>query len=232
VAPSRLSKPGWKILGGLGLGALLWFGVPALVGGMDFFVVRKVEVRGQRYLPAATIVQALPLGGRRSIFAGLDSIEAAGDTIPGLGAFRVSRRLPGTLVVTVREAEPIALVMRGGKLRLVAEGGEVLPFDPTLAAPDLPLAAQADSLVTGLLARVRDADATLFAKVVSASRSGDDVVLTVDGKRYWFRPNAPAEVIRAVTAVTQDLEKHRQDRRWTELDARFGGQVVVRWGAA
>ena len=71
---------------------------------------------------------------------------------------------------------------------------------------------------------------TLFSKVISGWRAGDDVVLAVDGQRYWFRPDAPAEVIRAVTLVAQDLE--RKGRRYAELDARFGGQVVVRWWAA
>lgn len=230
MAPSRLSKPGWKILGAVGLVALFGVVVPRLVGGMDFFLVRKLEIRGQRYLPAERIARALPVAPGQSIFAGLDAVEAAGDTITGLVAFRVSRRFPGTLVVTVREAEPIALVMRRGVLRMVSADGLVLPFDPTIAAPDLPVVTAADTLVTGLLARVRDADATFFAKVVAGTRSGDDVVLTVDGKRYWFRPNAPAEVIRAVTAVIQDLAK--QARPWAELDARFAGQVVVRWGAA
>jgi hypothetical protein len=91
---------------------------------------------------------------------------------------------------------------------------------------------EADSLVTRLLARVRDADVTFFASVTAGWRSGDDVVLGVDGQRYLFRPDAPAEVIRAVTAVAQDLARTRKGRRWAELDGRFAGQVVVRWGAA
>jgi len=120
--------------------------------------------------------------------------------------------------------------MRQGKLQLVSVTGKVLGFDPTVAAPDLPLVREADSLVTKFLAHAKDADPTFFGRVVSAWRSGDDVVLSVDTQRYWFRPDAPAEVIRAVMAVAQDLEK--QGRRWAELDARFAGQVVVRWVAA
>ena len=52
--------------------------------------------------------------------------------------------------------------MRQGRLQLVSERGQVLPFDPTVAAPDLPVVREADSLVTGLLARMRDADADLL----------------------------------------------------------------------
>jgi hypothetical protein len=124
----------------------------------------------------------------------------------------------------------VALVMRQGRLQLVSEQGEVLNFDPTVSAPDLPVIREADSLVTRLLARVRETDATFFGRIVAGWRVGDDVVVSVDGQRYLFRPDAGAEVIRAVMAVEQDLEKN--GRRWAELDARFAGQVVVRGQAA
>lgn len=229
------------MLGALALAGLVWVGVPQLLEGLDFFQVRKIDVRGQRHLRAEDIVAALPLPPDASIFASLDSINRMGDSIRGLESFRVHRRLPGTLVITVREADPIALVMKQGKLQLVGERGTVLPFDPRVAAPDLPLAKEADSLVTGLLARVRDADATLFARVISAGRAGDDVLLTVEpaaesgakrGGRHQlrFRPDAPAGVIRIVMLIEQDLDK--RGRQWAELDARFAGQVVVRWEAA
>lgn len=241
MARSRLSKPGWKVLGAVALGAFLWLGVPRLLAGLDFFQLRKVEVRGQRYLRAEEIIAALPLQAGASIFASLDSVNRAGDSIPGLESFRVHRRLPGTLVVTVRETEPIALVARSGVLRLVSKQGRILRFDPLVAAPDLPLIQTADSLVTGLLVRVRDADPTLFGRVIRAERAGDGVLLTVEPgtesgagrgvrQRLRFRPDAPAGVIRAVTQVEQDLVK--RGRQWAELDARFAGQVVVRWEAA
>lgn len=232
MAPSRLSKPGWKILGGLLLVLLLWFGAPRVLRGLSFFRVARVEVRGIRNLRADEIVKALPVPAGMSIFDDLAPVQQAADSVRGLDQVRVGRRLPSTLVVTVKEADPVALVMKTGKLQLVSESGSVLNFDPTVGAPDLPVIRQADSLVTGLLARVRDADPTFFARVSEAWRSGDDVMLTVEGQRYLFRPDAPAEVIRAVMAVAQDLAKTKKGRRWAELDGRFAGQVVVRWGNA
>jgi cell division septal protein FtsQ len=230
VAPGRLSRPGWKILGGAALLGLVWFGLPPVLRHVDFFLVRKVEVRGQRNLRAEDLVRRLPIPPGLNLFDDLSAIRRAADSMPGLESARVTRRPPGTLVITVREAAPVALVLDGGSLRMVSEAGRVLPFDPTVAAPDLPLIREPDSLVTRLLARVRDADATLFAQVVSGWRSGDDVVLAADGRRYLFRPDAPAEVIRAVTAVAQDLAK--KGRPWAELDARYAGQIVVRRVAA
>jgi hypothetical protein len=69
-------------------------------------------------------------------------------------------------------------------------------------------------------------DALLFARIRSAWRVQDDVVLDLDGRRLWFGPAVTAEDIRAVTAVAQDLA--RQGREYRELDGRFAGQVIVR----
>jgi hypothetical protein len=84
--------------------------------------------------------------------------------------------------------------------------------------------------VAKLLDRVREVDPDLFARVVAAARVRDDVVLDLGGRRLWLRPDASAEVMRAVMAVERDLG--RRGRGWAELDGRFAGQVVVRWRAA
>jgi cell division protein FtsQ len=227
MAPSRLSKPGYKILGGIALLAFAWFGLPGIARRLEFFRLEKVDVRGLRNMRAADIVKQLPIRKGMSLYDPLDSIALAADSIPGVQAASVGRRWPGTLVVTVTEAEPVGLVMRGGKLQLMSDRGQVLRFDPTVAAPDLPVVREADSLVAGFLDRLRLSDPTFFGRVNSAWRVADDVVLSVDGQRYWFRPDAPAEVIRAVTVVAQDLAS--KNRKWAELDARFDDQVVVRW---
>jgi hypothetical protein len=54
------------------------------------------------------------------------------------------------------------------------------------------------------------------------------VVLEAGGRRLWFRPDATSEEMHAVMAVAQDLA--RKGRSYAELDGRFAGQVVVRWG--
>lgn len=226
MAPSRLSRPGWKILGGVALVVIVAVVVPPLAARIDFFRIRAVEIRGARNLRPEELVRALPIRTGQSLFDDLSRVRAAADSIQGLISVRVGRRPPATIVVTIREAEPIAYVMRGGTLRMLGEQGEVLGFDPTVAAPDLPLVREADSLVTRFLARVRETDAGFFARIVSGWRVGDDIVVTVDRQRYWFRRDAGAEVIRSVMAVEQDLENSGPP--WAELDARFADQIVVR----
>ena len=115
-------------------------------------------------------------------------------------------------------------------MALLDSSGQLLPFDPAASAPDLPVAASADARVARVLASVQRHDPVLFARVRTAWRVGDDVLLDVDGRRFWFGPAVTAEDIRAVVAVAQDLA--RQGRKYHELDGRYAGQVIVRWAGA
>ena len=219
-------KPGWKLLGGLGLGLALWFGLPGLLRGLDFFRVRQVEIAGLQYLDPAKVIAALKLSPKASVFDDPAPLRRRIYAMPGVNAVVVGRRLPGTLEVELVEAPPVALASRGDGLALLDARGRVLPFDPLRSAPDLPVAANGDALVTGVLARVRDSDPDLFARIGAAWRVGPDVVLEVGGRRLWFGAQVSAEDIRAVMAVEQALA--RSGQAYQELDGRFAGQVIVR----
>jgi cell division protein FtsQ len=226
VSPGRLTR---KVLGGivgLAVSVAIWFGAPRMLGHLEFFRVRRVELVGLQYQSAAAVLGALRVPARLSVFDDLGELQRRATALPGVASARVSRRLPGTLVVEVAERLPVALVPRRGVLVLMDGAGRALPFDPSLGAPDLPVATAADVGMAGLLARVQDLEPGLFARIQSATRRGADVVLDLGGQRWWFRPDASAEVIRAVMAVAQDLD--RKGRKFGELDARFAGQVVVR----
>ena len=219
-------KPGWKIVGGLALGLALWFGLPRLLRGLDFFRVRRVEIAGLQYLDPATVIAALRLAPTASVFDDPAPLARRVVAMPGVTSAEIGRRLPGTLRVALVEAAPVALASRGDGLVLLDARGRVLPFDPLRSAPDLPFAAYGDAMVTGVLARVRDFDPDLFARIGAAWRVGPDVVLEVGGRRLWFGAQVSAEDIRAVMAVEQALA--RSGRPYQELDGRFAGQVIVR----
>jgi cell division septal protein FtsQ len=225
VARGRL-KLGWKILGGLGLGLALWFGLPRTLRGLDFFRVRRVEIAGLQYLDPAKVIGALRLSPTASVFDDPMPLTRQVLAMRGVTSVEIGRRLPGTLRVELREAAPVALASGGEGLVLLDGRGRVLPYDPLRSAPDLPYAANGDAIVTGVLARVRDFDPDLFARIGSAWRVGPDVVLEVGGRRLWFGAQVSAEDIRAVMAVEQALA--RSGRPYQELDGRFAGQVIVR----
>jgi len=209
--------------------------VLALVGGfrvartLAFFRVRRVELAGARYLTPAGVARALAIAPGRSVFDGTDSLRERVRGMLGVVEARVARRLPGTIRVTVREAEPVALAPRGGRLVLVDAGGRVLPFDPTRPAADLPLA-EADSELAGLLARVREAEPALYGRVERVVRVPPDVAIELDAGRILFRSGVSGEEIRDVSLVADLLA--RQGRRWRELDARFLPHVVIRGASA
>ena len=224
----RLSSAG-KIFGVAGLCALVWLGAPPLLRGLEFFRVRRVEITGLQYLEPSKVIAALRLSPKASVFDDPAPLARRVLALPGVTSAEVGRHVPGTLLIEVNEAVPVALAPRGDALTMVDAGGRVLPFDPIASAPDLPLAV-ADGVVAKVLDLVRDSDLDLFGRIDAAWRVGPDVVLEVDGRRLWFGARVSAEDIRAVMAVAQALA--RQGRTYQELDGRFAGQVIVRGARA
>lgn len=223
-------KPGWYVLGSLGLLGVGWFLAPRLGRRLAFFDVRNVEVVGARFVPMTTILGALKLPASASIFDPLAPVAARVRKVPGITTVEMSRRLPGTIVVRVTEVVPVALANTKNGLRMVDERGRALPFDPSRTAPDLPLTPAPDSLVAGLLGRMREIDPAFYANVEAAWQSQGDVVLKMKGHRVWLRPDAGPDELRAIKLVEQDLA--RRGKTYAELDGRFADQVVVRWSAA
>jgi cell division protein FtsQ len=225
----RLRRAG-TLLGAAALCAAVWLGAPPLLRELEFFRVRRVEISGLQYLEPSKVIAALRLSSQASVFDDPAPLARRVLALPGVTAAEVGRHVPGTLLVEVSEAVPVALAPRGDGLAMVDAGGRVLPFDPAAAAPDLPLARSADVVLAGVLERVRDSDLDLFGRIDAAWRVGPDVVLEVDGRRLWFGARVSAEDIQAVMAVAQALA--RQGRAYQELDGRVAGQVIVRGARA
>jgi cell division septal protein FtsQ len=219
-------KRSWVVLvafGGLMLVTLIG---PRLLRGLGFFRVRRVEIAGLQYLAPAKIMSAIGLESTASVLDDPAPLARRALAVPGVKSAIIRRRMPGTLQIAVEEAVPVALAPGNGGLSLLDARGKALPFDPLTSAPDLPLAVGGDGVVAGVLAKVRDYAPDLFARVSEGWRVGPDVVLDVEGRRFWFSAQVSAEDIRAVMAVEQTLA--RQGRPFQELDGRYAGQVIVR----
>jgi cell division septal protein FtsQ len=208
---------------------LLWIGAPRLLARVPFFRVRQIDLVGVKYLAPDALIAALRLPAGASVFGDAQLLADRVKGVSGVADAAVVRRLPGTLEVLVSEVEPAAFVpaTRGGSLVAVDGSGRALPFDPERTGLDLPVVATADAGVVGVLALVQAVDPALFQRVTGArsSRHGD-VLLELGGYRVLLRRDAGPEVVRAVALVGQDLAA--TGRAYTELDARFAGQVVVR----
>ena len=224
----RLAR-GLQVVAALLTICLVGIAAPKILSRLEFFRIRRVEIAGLQYLAPAKVVAALRLDSEASVFDDLTAATRGLQALPGVAAARITSRLPGTLEIVVVEVVPVALAPRSGGMALLDSSGKVLPFDPAASAPDLPVAATADGSVARVLASVQEHDPALFARIRTAWRVRDDVLLDVDGHRFWFGPAVTAEDIRAVMAVAQDLA--RQGRKYQELDGRYAGQVIVRAGA-
>ncbi|HEX5819225.1 MAG TPA: FtsQ-type POTRA domain-containing protein [Gemmatimonadales bacterium] len=223
-------KPGWPLIGGAALLLSGWFGAPWLGRRLAYFDVRQVEVVGARYVPVKAVMGSLKLPKSASVFDPLGPVAARVQKVPGITEAEVTRRLPGTLVVKVTESMPVALAQTANGLRMLDGAGKVLPFDPSRAAPDLPIVTAADASVAGLLGRLREMDPGFYGDVQAAWRVKDDVVLRLKTHNVWLRASAGEDEIRAIKLVEADLK--RRGRPFAALDGRFADQVVVRWSEA
>ena len=216
-----------RVLIGLGIaGVLVLLALaPQVLRHASFFRVRRIDLAGARYITGEQIAAALKLKPGASVFDELAPLQKRALAIPGVRRATVTRRWPGTIVVRIEEAEPVALTPRKTALALMDGGGRVLPFDPTKAPPDLPVSV-ADARAARLIARIKDAEPALFQRIVSVTLDSDDVILSGADWRVVVRSDAGRLQLRALATVMEDLA--RKGRRWRELDARFSDRVFVR----
>lgn len=201
---------------------------PPVLRPFGFFRVRRIELVGTQRLEPAMVVKALGLRREASVWDRLGRAAANVRALPGVADADVTRRLPATLRVTVREVEPVALAAGVSGLALVGADARPLPFDPARATVDVPVVRGAQPPVVAALVALRGADPTFYSEVVSA-RSGPagSVELQLEGGgQVRLALPVDAVVVQSVAAVERDLDSRAQ--AWRELDGRFAGWVVVR----
>lgn len=202
--------------------------MPALLSRSAYFAVRQVEVVGARYLAPDDIAARLGLDASASVWAPLSGLEAALRDMPGLSGVRVTRRLPGTIVVEVVEREPVALADGPAGLVAIAADGGALPYDASVGPVDAPLVERPDTALVRGLAVVQQTDPELFAAAIAARSDGGLALELTEGRIRLGAPVSP-EAVQAVAAVRRDLAA--RGAAWREVDGRFAGWVVVRPGA-
>jgi cell division protein FtsQ len=139
---------------------------------LEFFHLRAVSVEGTRYLSPDTVVKRLALDTLRSVWDDTEPLAERLRRLPQVTDVEIERRLPGTLVVKIRENVPVALVPSPRGLEAVDTAGRVLPIDPANDETDLPIANQRDARVLALLGEIRSGDAALYSRISEISRDG------------------------------------------------------------
>jgi len=234
-APDGASTaPRWKRWArGTALGAAImavvgapWWGPPAL-STLDFFHVRRVEFDGVRYTDAGELMPLLALDTLASVWMPLDSLTARVTRHPMVVSATARRSLPATILLSVTERVPVALVPSDGGLVPVDAQGDRLPIDPVRAPLDVPVIAEVDSALLRVLDQVRQDAPSLWGRVSQARRDGARDLRLVLG-RVTLRTRDDVTVARLGDILPVEADLARRRLRPMELDLRFRDQVIAR----
>ncbi len=243
ISRERLRRPGWRILGALFLVAVIMaaaWGVRAGARQMAFFRVRSVEVRGARYLQPSEIISRLKVDTLASLW---DDLTPYRDRIrghPQIADVTISRRMPGTLVVTIKENLPVALIQTPTGLLPYDSLGKQLPIDPARTSLDLPIVATDDPVLLKLVGAIRATEPDVFARIDEVRRTGrDEILLTLsrgatagavppESKTLLVRVPVGLSVERLADIFPVETDLARRQVRVGELDLRYRDQVIAR----
>jgi cell division septal protein FtsQ len=247
--PERLRRPGWKMLGGIVLVGVIMaaaWGVRSAARQMAFFRVRSVEVRGVRYLQPQEVLARLKVDTLMSLWNDLEPLRERVRHHPQVTDVTITRRLPGTLVVTVQENQPVALIQSSAGLVPYDSVGHVLPIDPARTNLDLPIVATSDPVLLKLVGAIRYTVPRVFSRIEEVRRTGrDEIVLTLSRSQAQ-RTRAVGDTIASyagtvrvriplglsverladIFPVENDLA--RRQVHVGELDLRYRDQVIAR----
>jgi cell division protein FtsQ len=199
-----------------------------LLSRMEFFRVRRVEVRNARFTPPAEIRKRLAIDTTFSIWNDVEPLKRRVAEHKQVSEVRISRRFPSTLVVTVDEYQPVALVPGRNGLQAFDATGRALPLDPSRTPVDVPVLQRADTAVFRFLAQLQAMHRDLFARVNEVRRvSRDEVLLDLVDFSVRVRPDIGIERLAQISSVETELAKRHARPR--ELDFRFRDQVIARF---
>src|SRR5688572_25393573 len=202
-APAR--RPRWRrriaAVVVLGLITSAWWARP-LLSRMEFFRVRRVEIRDARFTPPAEIRKLLAIDTTFSIWGDLEPLRRRVAEHRQLSGVRIARRFPSTLVVSLEEYQPVALVPARNGLQAHDASGRALPLDPSRTPVDVPVMPRADTTVLRFLGQLQATHRELFARVNEARRiSRDELVLDLVTVSVRLRPDISVERLSQVSSV-------------------------------
>jgi cell division protein FtsQ len=203
-----------------------WWG-PRVLAEMSFFRLRRVQVVGARYVRADSIAALLGVDTTRSIWDETGDLVARVRQHPQVSDAAITRRMPGTLVVTVTERVPVAFVPTARGLEPLDAAGRALPIDPSRVNVDLPVLARRDTGVLRLLGELRERSPQLYERVSAARRMRrGEIVLEMGAVSVRALDDVSVERLTDILPVEADLA--RRQARVAELDLRYRDQVIAR----
>ena len=203
-----------------------WWG-PSSLARLDFFHVRKVQFEGVRYASTSELLATLALDSTASVWGDLHQFATRIAKHPMVQSVDVTRTLPSTVVVTIVERTPVALVSTNGTLNPVDATGHALPINAAQTIIDAPIAASADTIVLRFLDALRHEDPRLYARVIEIRRSPrQEMLIQLKGVVVRCRVDVTVARLEDILRVEESLAQ--QNQHAVELDLRFQDQVIAR----
>ena len=207
------------------LGLPLW--APLLMRRMDFFRARRLEIVGTHYIATSDIAARANVDTTRSVWDPTGPIADRVRGHPGVETVDVTRKLPGTVVITITEHQPVALVPGPQGFRVFDRRGVALPVDPTRVTVDAPVLARADTALLRLLAGLRDSLPAIYRRVSELKRAGaNELLFQLDEAPVRTLMTVTLDDLNQIAPVEDDLR--RRAARLVELDLRYSGQIIAR----
>lgn len=241
---SPVLRARWLRVGALALAATaLAAGAPYALRETGSFRIDHVEVRGTHYMTPQAVLQASGITRNATVFD--DDAEWRTRLLahPMIDDVEIERRVPGTIVLHVKEAEPIAYA-RTPELVAIDAQAHALPLDPAMAPLDLPVlgtvsrpasngrfADRATLDLAQAIAAVRAFEPALAGWVSEAAPApGSGLRLTLRGptNAIALLPlPLTAERLRELRLTLADLAARGELRGTTRIEARYSDQIVV-----
>ncbi len=218
--------------------------VPELLSRLELFRVAAFKLEGARYLDGPTVQQLLSLSDDASVWDDLRLLEERLEAHVLVQEAKVSRRLPGTLIVELRERQPVALVATPA-LEPVDADGQPLPIDPAVHRLDLPILTPGPKMVHGGTPLSPGQVRTMASELERLGQLDPEFVRSVS-ELAWeargailarlseppldvrFRPPLAAQRLRQGLAVLADAMARAPNVVPATVDLRFVDQVVVK----
>jgi hypothetical protein len=229
---------------------------PIALRAIPAFGVQRVEVNGVHYLSAEAAVATSGITGDANVFD--DPAPWIADLLahPLVVDVEVRRRVPGTVVLHIVEAVPVAFA-RTPELRAIGANGRILPTDPAHHELDLPVlmmrtrvsgqgrAVDGETLkALYFLAEAGRVEPDLIGWISEIGTEGDDVRLVLRNAadaQVFVAARPAAERLRELASTLAELATPGADTDADDaatdrdaglanvrtIDVRFHDQIVV-----
>lgn len=213
---------------------------------INLFGLQKVVVYGAASVDAEAVISRADVTSGTSLFSlPLDSIQSRVLEEPNILTARVSRELPRTLKIQVKEREPIALINHG-KISCVDADGFIMDLPSKSLGSALPIlsgfSAEDDIQVNAkttnakinnmlmVLNEIRQSDAFFFPQISELVSNGENeyILYTADSAtRIYLGEEDFIEKVHLLEAFWATLQDRREWDDFEYIDLRYHKQVIV-----